>query len=383
VTFYALLFSTGQWERLVPRSLSVIPAAVSTGIQYLSLNFPANEGWTQYNGAQILTYFVVVFVAAPLAFITGLLQAPSIASKFGVGWGKINRQVARCVHFAVLTLFLGFIFIHTTMVYITGLAVNLNHITTGKNKALWTGFILYVIWMVIVVAVWAAASPLTLRYPRTVQKTGRFLVGWVKGLMEWFNPRATYPEKAISPFFWPNGQLPDSQEYSHLRDNGFRDYTLRIDGLVENPVTLSYDQVKAMPKHEQITQHYCIQGWSGVAKWGGAPMRDILPLVRPLPQARWIVFYSFGSGIYGGLYYDAHNIEHMRHESTILAYEMNGEPLNVLHGAPLRLRNEVELGFKQVKWIQAIEFVESFAHLGAGQGGYNEDHEFYGYRESI
>jgi len=73
----------------------------------------------------------------------------------------------------------------------------------------------------------------------------------------------------------------------------------------------------------------------------------------------------------------------MRHESSLLAYEMNGQTLNELHGAPLRLRNELELGFKQVKWIQNIEFVESFAHLGAGQGGFNEDHEFYGYRESI
>jgi DMSO/TMAO reductase YedYZ molybdopterin-dependent catalytic subunit len=73
----------------------------------------------------------------------------------------------------------------------------------------------------------------------------------------------------------------------------------------------------------------------------------------------------------------------MRHHLTILAYEMNGAPLNELHGAPLRLRNELELGFKQVKWIHAIEFVESFAQLGAGQGGYNEDHEFYGYRMPI
>ncbi|MFE7332539.1 molybdopterin-dependent oxidoreductase [Streptomyces sp. NPDC057565] len=237
--------------------------------------------------------------------------------------------------------------------------------------------------MAIVVAGWAAASPLTLRYPRAVQKTGRFLIGWAKVLLEWRNPRATYPEKAISPFFWPNGSLPTSGEYANLRDSDFRDYTLRIDGLVEKPAVLSYDHLKAMSKQEQITQHYCIQGWSGVAKWGGVPMRDILALVRPLPQARWVVFYSFGSGTEGGLYYDAHKIKHMRHKLTLLAYEMNGEPLNVLHGAPLRLRNELELGFKMVKWIQAIEFVESFEHLGAGQGGYNEDHEFYGYRMPI
>jgi DMSO/TMAO reductase YedYZ molybdopterin-dependent catalytic subunit len=112
-------------------------------------------------------------------------------------------------------------------------------------------------------------------------------------------------------------------------------------------------------------------------------MRDILDLVKPSPKAHYVVFYSYGEGTEGGRYYDAHKIEHMRHDLTILAYEMNGEPLNELHGAPLRLRNGLELGFKQVKWIQAIEFVESFADLGAGQGGYNEDHEFYGYRMPI
>jgi DMSO/TMAO reductase YedYZ molybdopterin-dependent catalytic subunit len=237
--------------------------------------------------------------------------------------------------------------------------------------------------MAIVIAVWWAASPLTLRYPRVVQKTGRALIGWAKALLETTDPRATYPEKAISPFFWPNGTLPTSTQYASLRDHEFRDYTLRVDGLVDKPVTLSFEQLRAMPKHQQITQHYCIQGWSGVAKWGGVPMRDILDLVQPSQEARYVVFYSFGTGTEGGLYYDAHKIEHMRHDLTILAYEMNGAPLNELHGAPLRLRNELELGFKQVKWIQAIEFVESFAHLGAGQGGYNEDHEFYGYRMPI
>jgi len=383
IAFYVLLFTTGQWARLVPRNWNVIPNAISTALQYGSLQFPANKGWTQYNGLQSITYFVIVFIAAPLAFVTGLLQAPAIAAKFGLGWGRINRQTARIVHFAFMVTFVGFIFIHTLMVWITGLLVNLNHITTGHNVASWTGWWLYVAWMAIVIAVWWAASPLTLRYPRVVQRTGRALIGWAKALLETADPRATYPEKAISPFFWPNGTLPTSKEYANLRDHEFRDYTLRVDGLVDKPVTLSFEQLKAMPKHEQITQHYCIQGWSGVAKWGGVPMSKILDLVQPSAEARYVVFYSFGTGTEGGLYYDAHKIEHMRHELTILAYEMNGAPLNELHGAPLRLRNELELGFKQVKWIQSIEFVESFAHLGAGQGGYNEDHEFYGYRMPI
>jgi DMSO/TMAO reductase YedYZ molybdopterin-dependent catalytic subunit/thiosulfate reductase cytochrome b subunit len=385
VAFYVLLFTTGQWARLVPVNPSVFTNAVSTAIQYGSLHFPANKGWTQYNGLQILAYFVVVFIAAPLAFITGLLQAPAIAAKFGLGWGRINRQVARTVHFAVLVIFVGFIFVHTLMVWITGLLANLNHITTGMNVASWNGLWWYLGWMAIVVAVWWAASPLTLRYPRAVQKTGRALVGWAKALLEWSDPRATYPERAISPFFWPNqSQLPDGKkQYANLRNHGFRDYNLRVGGLVENPVTLSYEQLKAMPKQEQVTQHYCIQGWSGVAKWGGVPMRDIVALVRPSPQARWAVFYSYAEGGEGGRYYDAHKLEHMRHHLTILAYEMNGAPLNELHGAPLRLRNELELGFKQIKWIEAIDFVDSFEQLGGGQGGYNEDHEFYGYRMPI
>jgi len=50
------------------------------------------------------------------------------------------------------------------------------------------------------------------------------------------------------------------------------------------------DQLRALPYHEQITQHFCIQGWSGVAKWGGVSMRSILELVQPKPEAKWVIF---------------------------------------------------------------------------------------------
>jgi methionine sulfoxide reductase catalytic subunit len=138
-----------------------------------------------------------------------------------------------------------------------------------------------------------------------------------------------------------------------------------------------------MPRQSQITTHFCIQGWSGVAKWSGVPMRHILELVRPRDEARYAVFYSMAKGDDGGRYYEVHELPNMRHKLTLLAYEMNDAPLRVLHGAPLRVRCENELGFKQVKWIAAIEFVSDFADLGAGQGGYNDDHEFYGYRMPI
>jgi len=239
--------------------------------------------------------------------------------------------------------------------------------------------------LAIIAAAWIAAPPLTLRYPRVVQHVGRAITGPLRLLFERVRPIAEYGERDISPYFWPNGTLPAGEEYERLRAGEFAEYRLKVGGLVETPLELSLAELMALPKRVQITQHYCIQGWSGVAKWGGVPMSELVDLARPLPEARFAIFYSFACGPRqnDGLYYDAHLLTHMKHASTILAYEMNGQPLPLLHGAPLRLRNELELGFKQIKWIQAIEFVNSFAQLGSSEGGFNEDHEFYGYRAPI
>lgn len=115
-----------------------------------------------------------------------------------------------------------------------------------------------------------------------------------------------------------------------------------------------------------------------MAKWGGVSMATIVDLVKPRPEAKWVVFYSLGDGADKGTYYDAHPIHHMGHHLTMLAYDMNDQPLSFGHGAPLRLRNEIELGFKQVKWIAGIEFVVHFSEIAGGHGGYNQDHEFSG-----
>jgi DMSO/TMAO reductase YedYZ molybdopterin-dependent catalytic subunit/thiosulfate reductase cytochrome b subunit len=383
IVFYVLLFSTDQWKRLIPTSLEVFPNALSTALQYLSLNLPENAGFSTYNALQLLAYFITVFIAAPLALVTGLLQAPAVAARFGTGAGPFNRQVARTIHFGVLLWMIVFIFIHTVMVFVTGFVGNVNHMTLGTDTHSWVGVALYVAWMLVVVAFWVVASPLTTRYPRLIQHAGRFMVGWLKGLLERTHARATYTEDDISPYFWTNGERPESDEYRQLKAMNWADYRLRVSGLVENPTELSYEQLLGMDAHEQITQHYCIQGWSGIAKWSGVPMRAICDLVRPMANAKWVVFYSFAYGAEGGRYYDCHPIANMYHSQTILAHSMNGEPLNESHGAPIRLRDEIELGFKHVKWIAAIEFVESFEKRGAGYGGYNEDQEFYGYRMPI
>ncbi|AQA06207.1 oxidoreductase [Mycobacterium sp. MS1601] len=385
IIFYVLLFTTGQWRRIVPQSWDVIPNAISTLVQYLSLDFPANDGFVAYNGLQLLAYFLTVFVFAPLAFVTGMLQAPAIAARFGLGSGPANRQIARSIHFLVLAWMVFFIVVHTVMVFSTGLIGNLNHIVFGTNTQSYWALAIYLVAMSAIVALWLLASPVTIRHPRAVQKIGQASIGRIKGLMEWFHPRANYSEKDISPYFWANGTLPTSKLYRRLQSSNWADYTLRVHGLVEHPTDFPYAELLAMDKHEQITQHYCIQGWSGIAKWGGVRMADIVQIVKPLPSAKWVVFRSFADGSEpgGGRYYDCHKIEHMRHPMALLAYEMNDAPLSETHGAPLRLRNEVELGFKQVKWIESIEFVEGFEHIGKGHGGYNEDHEYFGYRMPI
>ncbi|MEN8583940.1 molybdopterin-dependent oxidoreductase [Burkholderia sp. RS01] len=384
IVFYILLFTTGQWMRLVPVHWDVFPNALSVAIQYLSMDWPAESGWTNYNSLQLLSYCITVFIAAPLALITGLGMSPALSTRFRRISTVLSIQAARSVHFLVLVWFLLFIVIHVTFVFTTGALNNLNHMFAGRADNSWTGFWIFVLSMAVVVTGWVAATPLTIRRPRVIQRVGYALTGPAQRLFEHVDSRpGQYSEKDISPYFWHNGQYPDSDEYKALFEGNFADYRLKIDGLVANPVELDLLQLRAMPYREQITQHFCIQGWSGIAKWGGVSMQTILDLVQPKPEAKWVVFYSLGDGPEKGIYYDAHPLEQMSYELTMLAYDMNGKPLSFGHGAPLRLRNETQLGFKMVKWIKGIEFVENFEHLGGGFGGYNEDHEFFGYRQSI
>lgn len=384
VVFYVLLFSTPHWHRLVPTSVDVFPQAGSVALQYLSLNWPQDNGWIAYNGLQLIAYFITVFLAAPLALFAGLGMSPALSNRITPISKVLNIQVARSLHFLVWVWFVFFITVHVALVVTTGILGNLNHITTGRTDGSWLGFGLFAVWMAVVVVAWVAASPFTIRHPRWVQQAGSFFLGPVEKWFEHVDPRAgQYTEKDVSPYFWHNGRYPDSADYQRLADGDFVDWRLRIEGTVENPVTLSLSELQDLPQHEQITQHYCIQGWSGVARWTGVSMTTVLDLVQPTAEARWVIFYSLGEGADGGTYYDAHSIEHMYHRLTMLAYEMNGEPLSFGHGAPLRLRNEAELGFKQVKWLTGIEFVADYREVGSGYGGYNEDHEFFGYRQAI
>lgn len=384
IVFYILIFITGQWLRLVPLHWDVIPNAISVAIQYLSLDWPLESGWTNYNSLQLIAYFVTVFIAAPLALITGLGMSPALSTRFPRISSVFSIQFARSVHFMVLCWFILFIVVHVTLVLTTGALRNLNHMFAGRDDESWWGFAVFSASLVVLIVAWVAATPFTYRHPRVVQRVGYALIGPAQRLFEHIDAKpGQYTEKDISPYFWHNGKYPEGAAYLALQEDDFRDYTLRVNGLVKNPVELNLTQLRALAHHEQITQHFCIQGWSGVAKWGGISMRTLMDVVQPAPEAKWVIFYSHALGPDGGLYYDAQPIEQMSHHLTMLAYDMNDETLDFGHGAPLRLRNEIELGFKMVKWLKGIEFVEHFSDVGGGLGGYNNDHEFFGYSQSI
>ncbi|WP_458111445.1 cytochrome b/b6 domain-containing protein [Arthrobacter sp. R1-13] len=163
VVFAILLFATGQWMRIVPTSWDVFPNALSAALQYASLNWPTENGWINYNALQLLTYFATVFIAAPLAFITGLRmssvwpkKAPTLNRLFPI-------EAARAVHFPVMIYFVAFIAVHVFLVLATGALRNLNHMYGGSDEENWVGFWIFAVSVAVMVGAWFLARPLFLR----------------------------------------------------------------------------------------------------------------------------------------------------------------------------------------------------------------------------
>ena len=139
----------------------------------------------------------------------------------------------------------------------------------------------------VVVVVNALANWLAWRQPRLVQHVAKVIVTPVMWfLLDHAAPGAEFRREDISPFLWANGKMPTCEEWKTLAANNFKEYRLKVYGLVENPVELSLDDLRALGKKTQITLHHCIQGWSGIAAWGGLPLAELIKLVRPKPMQR-------------------------------------------------------------------------------------------------
>ena len=194
-----------------------------------------------------------------------------------------------------------------------------------------------------------------------------------------------FERKDIVQTFRSNGTLmPMDADYRALGMGGFADYRLAVRGLVEKPAEYSLAQLRAMPSRTQITRHDCVEGWSCIGQWKGVPLAALLGEARPLPNAHFVVFRCFDSmdtpapGV-DSRYYESIDFDDAYHPQTILAYELNDQPLPVSNGAPLRCRVERQLGYKQAKYVRAIELVESFAAIRGGKGGYWEDEGYAWY----
>ncbi|TFD54070.1 hypothetical protein E3T55_04450 [Cryobacterium frigoriphilum] len=161
VLFYVLLFATGQWLRLVPVTWSIVPNAASAALQYASLDWPMENGWINYNALQTISYFLVVFVAAPLALLTGLRLSPSWTSRRMSALFPI--RVARALHVAVMLFFVAFISVHVFLVFTTGALRNLNHMYAAQDGEGWHGFAIFAGALVVTIVVWAAARPRVVR----------------------------------------------------------------------------------------------------------------------------------------------------------------------------------------------------------------------------
>jgi DMSO/TMAO reductase YedYZ molybdopterin-dependent catalytic subunit len=278
-----------------------------------------------------------------------------------------------------------FIVLHVGMVIVHGLPTELATIVLGnpdadRRLALGigvTGLLAIVVFHVVIC--W-----FSLRHRRRTQRLlGLVVDPFERLLSRRLTSRQRFGAEDISPYHRVNGYPPTGEEYQALAADDFRAFRLSVGGLVARPMNLTLRELRGLGEQRQVTKHNCIQGWTAVAEWAGVPLVRLMEEVGPAPVARYVVFYAMddkglteGEGRYG-FFYETIPLHLASNPQTILALEMNGSPLPVEHGAPLRVRIETQLGFKMVKWICGIEFVEDINDIGMGMGGWREDQQFY------
>lgn len=229
----------------------------------------------------------------------------------------------------------------------------------------------------------AGCDPLS-RSPdfRTFLRNGESLtMGAQRALMVGQPLAREFSERDISPRFRANGSMdPQTAAYKALSTNNFATWALRIDGLVERPQAFTLQDLRALPARTQITRHDCVEGWSAIGKWTGAQLGPLLQAAGLKPNARFAVMHCADN--YGGgteLYYESIDLIDAFHPQTILAYDMNNAPLEIAHGAPLRLRVERQLGYKHAKYLMRIEIVDRLDLIGQGKGSFWADRGYEWY----
>ena len=208
-------------------------------------------------------------------------------------------------------------------------------------------------------------------------------MGLQRALMDRNALAPEFTSEQMSPVFRTNGNSnPNTPDYNrHVAEN-FANWRLDVGGLVDRPLRLSLTDIGAFPQRAQITRHDCVEGWSAIGKWQGPMLGNILKAAGVRTSARYIVFTC--ADLWSGApYYESIDMVDAFHPQTILAWAMNDKRVSVGHGAPLRLRVERHLGYKNAKYVMRVDAVASLAGIGLGKGGYWEDHVNYDWYAGI
>lgn len=385
--YYILLFATGQWRRYIPTSWWVFQQAWEDILTYLSFNLPPLIPGESHDAIQKLTYAAVLFILAPFQILTGAAQSPAVEARFPWFvrlWG--GRQSARSLHFLGLTLFALFIIVHLAMVFFWGWGHLSGKIIFGESRDPYWATTLSMVIIASIILVHGAATVWSYRKPRSVQQILGAVVRQVRlGALRPLTSRQDYSSRELSHEHRVNGKPPTSTAYMVMAAHNFVDWRLEVGGLVERPITIDLPTLIGLrAKQSQRVLHNCVQGWSSIGEWGGLPLRDLVDMVQPLPDARYLCLLTMQdsgrdepSADGTGQFYEIIDLQLSDDPQTLLAYEMNGEPLPIKHGAPLRLRVETQVGFKMAKWIDRIEFVADYSHIGHGMGGWREDNIYF------
>lgn len=190
----------------------------------------------------------------------------------------------------------------------------------------------------------------------------------------------TYTDADVDREFRINGfDTPHDAQYTSFVADGYRAYRLVVDGAVDRPHAFTLAELRAMPLQTQITRHDCVEGWSAIGKWRGVRLADVLTAVSPQQGARYVIFHCMDRADDGSPYYESLDLHEAAHPQTLLSLDLNDQPLDPSHGAPVRLRIPTQLGYKSAKWVERIEVASSFSRLFGGKGGYWEDQGYEWY----
>ena len=172
-----------------------------------------------------------------------------------------------------------------------------------------------------------------------------------------------FPRSLISKSPFANEIAPPNDAFKLHQANGFKDWTLSIDGLVENPASFTLADLRTLPLRSQITEVSCEEGWTYIAEWIGTPLREVLHAADVKPQARYVVYRSFET-----YWWDSLDMADALHPQTLLTTGMNDGDLPVPFGGPLRLRVPRQLGYKSIKFLTHMTVTDSVKQFGKGLG---------------